>query len=274
MLIFVIIDKGIVLIYIEYMIPEERRQQLVTLLKREPGLAVPDLATRLEVSPGTIRNDLRALADAGQVVRVRGGGTVLTDPQSLPGTSFSERARRNERAKQCIARCAAEMVQDGDSILLDASTSVYHLARFLKNRHNLRIVTNGVEVARLLAQNPTHQVLLVGGTLRASTQSLSGPWSLRYLEEVYTRLAFVSCSGFTPHGGMTEVDLLEAEFRVKAISVTTQVIALIDSSKYGMIDLSPSIKIDRITHIYTDRNLSSDWVEQLHDSGIPFTLCE
>ena len=256
------------------MIPLKRQQQLVDYLRHEPGLAVPDLAARLGVSPGTVRNDLRALAQEGQVVRVRGGGTVLPKAPAFSGQDFSARARENENAKRAIGRAAAELVQDGDSLLLDASTTVYHLGHFLQNHHNLRVVTNGIEVARLLAQNPSHNIMLVGGTLRAGVQSVTGPWSLRYLDEVCTRLAFVSGSGFTPENGLTEVDLYEAEFRVRAISAATQVIALIDSGKYGIIDLSPSVKPERITQIFTDRGLSPDWVERLERAGLSYTLCE
>lgn len=256
------------------MIPLKRQQQLVDLLRHEPGLAVPDLAARLGVSPGTVRNDLRTLAQGGQVVRVRGGGTVLPQTPAFAGMGFSARAQENQNAKRAIARAAAELVQDGDSILLDASTTVYHLGHFLQNRHNLRVITNGIEVARLLAQNPTHQVMLVGGALRAGTQSVTGPWSLRYLEEVCTRFAFVSGSGFTPESGLTEVDWYEAEFRIRAIDSATQVVALIDSVKYGKIELAPSVKPERIHQIFTDRGLSSEWIARLQRSGIIYTLCE
>jgi len=256
------------------MIPFKRQQQLVDLLRHEPGLAVPELAVRLEVSPGTVRNDLRALAMGGQVVRVRGGGTVLPETPAFAGLSFPTRARENENAKRAIGRAAAGLVQDGDSILLDASTTVYHLGHYLQNRHNLRVITNGIEVARLLAQNPTHMVLLVGGTLRAGAQSVTGPWSLRYLDEVCTRFAFISGSGFTPESGLTEVDLYEAEFRVRAIGAATQVVALIDARKYGKIDLTPSVKPERINQIFTDRDLAPAWVERLERAGLSYTLCD
>ena len=98
------------------MIPIERQQKLVGLLRNEPGLAVADLAARLDVSPGTVRNDLRSLAEAGQVVRVRGGGTVVAEPQPYAGTNFTARARENEAAKRAIGREAAGLVEDGDSI--------------------------------------------------------------------------------------------------------------------------------------------------------------
>jgi DeoR/GlpR family transcriptional regulator of sugar metabolism len=157
---------------------------------------------------------------------------------------------------------------------LDASTSAYHLAQQLMNHRGLRVVTNGIEVAQLLAQNSTHLIMLVGGILRSGTQSVTGPWSLRFLEEVYTRFAFISCSGFTPENGMSEVDIYEAEFRVKAIAAATQVIGLVDSSKFGKTDLTPSVRLERLNHIYTDRGLSSDWIARLDRSGVSYTLCE
>lgn len=255
-------------------IPIERQQQLIALLRRQPGLAVPDLAGLLQVSPGTIRNDLRSLAQSGQVVRVRGGGTVLPDLPAFPGDTFASRARQNEQAKQAIGRAAAEIIQDGDSILLDASTTVFHLAKFLLPRQRLRIVTNGIEVARLLSQNSTHMVMVVGGTLRSGTQSMTGPWSLRYLDEVNPQYAFIACSGFTPEGGMTEVDMYEAEFRIRAIRTAAQVIALIDSTKFGLVELTPSVRLNEIAHIYTDRGLLAEWQDRLSRAGLPFTLCE
>jgi DeoR/GlpR family transcriptional regulator of sugar metabolism len=274
LLIFVIIDKPVVILYSINVIPVERQQQLIALLRSQPGLAVPELAERLQVSPGTIRNDLRSLAGSGQVVRVRGGGTVLPDLTAFSGDTFAVRGHQHEQAKQAIGRVAAGCIQDGESILLDASTTVFHMAKFLVNRRRLRVVTNGIEVARLLSQNPSHLVMVVGGTLRAGTQSMTGPWSLRYLDEVNPQHAFIACSGFTPENGMTEVDIYEAEFRIKAIRSATQIIALIDSSKFGQVELTPSVRPGQITHIYTDSELTTEWQSRLSRAGVPFTLCE
>jgi DeoR/GlpR family transcriptional regulator of sugar metabolism len=255
-------------------IPLERQVQLVSLIRREPGLTVAEMAQRLSVSPGTIRNDLRTLADAGQVVRVRGGGTIAPALPAFRSLDFSTRAFQHEPAKQVIGKKAAELVKNGDSILLDASSSAYHLAFYLQNHQGLRVVTNGLEAARLLSQNPSHMVMLVGGTLRAGTQSVTGPWSLRFLEDIRARFAFVSCSGFTPESGMTDVDVYEAEFRVKAIGAAGQVIALIDSSKYGKVDLVPSLRLDQIHTLYTDSGLAPEWVRQLERKNLKFMLCE
>src|SRR5262249_56060967 len=111
-----------------------------------------------------------------------------------PGSrGVGARAAVNEAAKRDIGRRAAALVSDGDALLLDASSTIYHMAHYLRERRGLRIVTNGIEVARLLAETPTNTVNLVGGILRPGIESLTGPWSERYLQDVRIKTAFVSC---------------------------------------------------------------------------------
>lgn len=241
-------------------------------MQREPTLRVPELAELLGVSQGTIRNDLNALAEEKQVLRVHGGG-VLVGNQAPRGAAFAARAKINEAAKQMIGTRAAELVEDGDALLLDASSTVYHLARCLTDRRNLRIVTNGIEVACMLAQNPTNTVNLVGGIVRAGIDSVIGPWSERFLQDVRIKTAFVSCSGFTPENGMTEVDVYEAQFRIKAIESATRVVALIDASKFGKLDLTPSVRMEQISMLLTDKGIDAAWAEQLQQAGIAFMIC-
>ncbi|HEX5690993.1 MAG TPA: hypothetical protein VFX76_13360, partial [Roseiflexaceae bacterium] len=152
-------------------------------------------------------------------------------------------------------------------------STVYHMAQHLRDRRGLRIVTNGIEVASLLAQNPSNTVNLVGGILRSGIESVIGPWSERFLQDVRIRTAFVSCSGFTPESGMTEVDVYEAQFRIKAIEAAGQVLALIDSTKFGKLDLTPSVRIEQIGRLFTDDALSGEWIARLKQAGILFTLC-
>jgi len=121
----------------------ERRQRILDLLRREPGIRVPELAELLDVSEGTIRNDLRALEEAGEVTRVR-GGAVVRDGRDFISPAFSARAEVNATTKKRIGRWAADMVEDGDSVLLDSSSTVFHIAPFLLSRSNLTVITNGI----------------------------------------------------------------------------------------------------------------------------------
>ena len=252
----------------------ERRQNLLELMRKRPGLSVLEFSEILKVSQGTVRNDLNALAEQKLISRVRGGGTVNQDVPSTNPSGFSLRTTMNEAAKRAIGREAAKLVSSGDAILLDASSTVYQMAKYLLNHNHLRVVTNGIEVGRLLAKNPTNTVMLVGGMLKAGSQSVLGPWSEHFLKDLCTQFAFVSCSGFTPEGGMTEVDVFEAQFRIQTIGATTRVVALIDSSKFGKMDLSTSLRVNQISQLYTDEALEENWVGRLNEAGIMYTLCK
>jgi len=118
----------------------------MTILREQPGIRVPEVAELLDVSEGTIRNDLNSLAVTGQVTRVRGGGVLLDEHRSR-STIFSTRLMTRRLAKQAIAQQAASLVQDNDSVILDSSTSSYYLACCLQERRDLTIITNGIESA-------------------------------------------------------------------------------------------------------------------------------
>jgi len=241
-------------------------------MREQPGIGVPDLARRAGVSEGTIRNDLRALNETGQLMRVRGGGIPI-DEQPNHSPAFSARLMAHRRAKQCIAGRAAKLVKDNDSLLLDSSTTVFSLACQLKDRRDLTVITNGIEAARELAKNPSNTVILLGGVLRVDGMSITVPMGEPILENYHIKTAFVSCSGFTPESGLTEVDIYEAQIKRKMIASSGAVVALIDSSKFGRMDLTPFAPTEQLAHIYTDEALSHEWVERLQNSGVNFFLC-
>lgn len=249
-----------------------RRQALIELLRTQPGLRVPEIARELGVSDGTVRNDLTALAKTGQLTRVH-GGAVLPDTHTLQNTAFNIRHQEHAQEKNTIGMKAARLVMDDDSILLDASSSAYYLALNLSRRNRLRVVTNGIEVACLLAQNPTNTVILIGGVVQQDGSSVTGLLSEQIIAELHIQKAFISCSGFSVERGMTEVHLDEAQLKRKTIESARQVFALVDSSKLGHEDLTIFARPSQITHLFTDSGITRDWEKQLHAAGIPFTVC-
>ena len=255
------------------MIPFERRQQLTTILQEQPGIRVPELAVLLDVSEGTIRNDLNSLAGSGQVNRVRGGAVLLSEQYSR-SPIFTARLMTHNMAKQAIAWQAAALVQDNDSILLDSSTSSYYLASCLKARRDLTVITNGIESARELAKNSSNTVILLGGVLRVDGTAINVPLAEQILTGYHLKTAFLSCSGFTLASGPTEVDIYEAEMKRKYIASSGSLVALIDSSKFGRADLTSFASLGQITHLFTDTELTPAWVKKLKQSGVPFTLCD
>lgn len=254
------------------MLPLERQASILQLLRQTPGITVSELAQMLRVSEGTIRNDLKALESAGKIQRVR-GGAIVPDHHTFISPTFAARARTNVRAKECIARWAAELVEDGDSIMLDASTTVYAMVPYLQKRKNLTVITNGIEIALALAKNLSHTVILIGGKVRPDGTSVGGSLGEQIVRNLHARTAFVSCTGFSVSAGLTEVDLPEIELKRLMIQSAERVIALIDSSKFGRVDLTSFATIEQIAHIFTDDQIAPTYIEELRQTPVQLTVC-
>jgi DeoR family fructose operon transcriptional repressor len=199
---------------------------------------------------------------------------VLIEQRSINHTSFSSRHREHAVEKEMIARHAADLVQDGDSILLDASSTIYYFALALGAKQRLRVVTNGLDVTRLLAQNTTNRVILLGGILNPDGSSVMGLFSEEVIQDLHVEKAFVSCGGFSIEHGLTEVHLEEAQFKRKAIESARQVYALVDSSKLGQEDLTPFAHSEQICCLFTDAGIGTEWEQKIEQAGISLTVCD
>ena len=250
----------------------ERRQLLLEILRKDPGLRVPEIASATGVSEGTVRNDLNALEEAGHLTRMH-GGAVLAERSPQYDLSFGHRYQNQQTSKMAIARTVARLVEDGASLLLDASSTVYYLASQLGNRNRLRVVTNGIDVARCLAKNSTNTVVLMSGVVTPDGSSVTGSLGEQIVRDLHVQMAFVSCSGLSLERGLTDVLLEEAELKGKAIASAREVFALVDSSKLGKEDLTSFATLKQISRLYTDSGLSEEWSERLKSTGVEFTVC-
>jgi DeoR/GlpR family transcriptional regulator of sugar metabolism len=215
----------------------ERHQAILALVQRYESVRVADLAEQLNVSESTVRNDLETLDTQGYLVRVRGGAIARQqDPQHAP--YLSQKALNQTEEKQAIARWAAGMIEDGDIIMLDASSTVLHIAPFLRDRRNLTVFTNGIDVGRALAKEPSNTVVILGGILRPNGNAITGGISKQLLQDYRIQTVFVSCSGFTPELGFFEMNLQEAQMKILMLQASQRRVALLDSSKIGRVGLT------------------------------------
>lgn len=255
-----------------------RRQTILNLLRENGALDVDAVAVRLGVSPNTIRNDFNALAAEGRLQRVRGGAAAISaSPNGNPdylSDSFEQRLQQRVHQKEMIGRWAAELVDDGDSLMFDASTSAYILAGYLKDRQNLTVVTNGMETARRLARNPTNNVLLLGGLLRPDGVPVTGILTDQTLRDLRIKIAFVSAASVTAEGALTEGDIREAQMKTQMLEIAEQVVALIDSSKFGRLGLASFGHLDQVRQVYTDGGLSADALAQIRNACAQVTVCD
>jgi ribose transport system substrate-binding protein len=250
----------------------ERRQRVLDLLRQQHSVRVTELAERFDVSKVTIRSDLDALESKGHVNRVR-GGAVLAEEYSAYSAAFAARAQVNAPAKQRIGRWAADLVEDGDAVLLDGSTSIFHMLPFLQKKRNLTVITNNIEAGTVLAENAEHRVILVGGVLSRTGALVTGPLAERNLESLHVRLAFVSCSGLSREGGLTQTDIDDARLKSKVLDAADQVVALVDSTKFGRRELTAFAEVAQIDHIFTDSDLDPRHIDALRGLPTVLTVC-
>jgi ribose transport system substrate-binding protein len=252
----------------------ERHQAILELVQRYESIRVNDLAEQLDVSESTIRTDLEALHEQGQLVRVRGGAIAIeskTGNGALP--LLSEKAQKNADEKQLIARWAAGMIEDGDVIMLDASTTVLHIAPFLHDRRNLTVFTNGIQVAQALAKEPSNTVIILGGILRPNGNAITGEISKQLLQDYHVKTAFVSCSSFTPNLGFFEMDLREAQMKSLMLQAAQRKVALLDSSKIGEIGLTTFATPDYFDYFVTDEGIDRKSIHAIRGSNTHLIVC-
>jgi ribose transport system substrate-binding protein len=250
----------------------ERRQMIVRILEEQSGIKVTELAEILNVSEGTIRNDLALLDDENQIKRVRGGAVART-PRAMTSSLFEERVLANGDAKERIAQWAATMVEDGDTILLDASTTVLHMVPYLSNRRDLIAITNGIEVARRLSEQRQNTVILLGGIVRRDGNVITGLLGQAMLESLNVRTAFVSCSGFSLEAGLMETDIGQAELKRLMVGAAQRVVALVDHTKFERVTLTSFASITQIDRLLTDSEITKENISRVCSAGLTVTVC-
>jgi DeoR family transcriptional regulator of aga operon/DeoR family fructose operon transcriptional repressor len=247
----------------------ERRDSIARLVNEQRRARVSDLASRFEVSAVTVRKDLLVLQGEGRVVRTHGGAIAARErPTEGP---FDVRERLEAADKTLIGAAAADLVADGESIALDASTTALSVARHLKARgrwDRLTVVTNGLRIALELAGSPGITVVMPGGTVRWEAMSVVGGMSEAVLGRINVQKAFVGAVGFTIESGLSDATEEEAQIKRSIVAVAREVIAIVDHTKWGRVAVATFCPTDRISVVVTDGKAPADMVRDLAALGI------
>ena len=248
---------------------DERQAEIVRLVEDQGRARVTELAESFGVSSVTIRKDLDVLADEGRVIRTHGGAIApRIRGQDL---AYDVRDRMQQAEKAAIGRLAATRINDGESIIVDASTTSLYLARELMQRspgQSLTVVTNSIRLATEMSVRPDISVLLMGGRVRGRSLSLVGQLGDGVLQRVNVQKAFVGASGFTTEEGLTETTEEEAQIKRAMVAAAREVYALVDNSKWGRVASATFCRLDELTGVLTDAGAPGDMVEGLQGMGI------
>jgi DeoR family transcriptional regulator of aga operon len=248
---------------------DERRGRMLALIRERQFIPVAELSGRFGISEVTVRSDLAALAADGHIHRIRGGAIPRVElAQEMP---YEESVTSYADEKGAIGRAAAELIRPGESVVLDVGTTVVAAARALVAREDLRdvvVFTNGLKTAlELEAAIPRLTVVVSGGTLRRLQHSLVEPMATKILAEIAPSVAFLGCSGVHPEGGITNVNLPEAQVKQQIIRSARRTVVLADGSKIGRIELAQLCAVDEIDMVITGESASPPVVAALRERG-------
>jgi DeoR family transcriptional regulator of aga operon len=235
------------------MLIEERRQYIVALAQRDGRVLVEELSQSLGISRITIRKDLDYLQGQGLLLRTHGG--------ALPPGNGAQA----DPSLQRIAAAAANLVKEGQCILLDSGTTATAIARALKHFSHLTIITNAVNLAVELS-GTGFEVMLTGGSLRKNSFSLVGPLA----EDIL----FLGVDGFDLEGGPTTPNVMESRVHRAMVKASSVVVAVCDSTKFNRRSLSKIVDATAIHHVITDSGLPAETADALRSAGIKLTLVQ
>jgi DeoR/GlpR family transcriptional regulator of sugar metabolism len=249
----------------------ERQHEILALLQQERRVSVADLSGRFGVSAVTIRADLSELQGRGLLARTH-GGAVVPETISEPEPAFAQRRLAHDEQKQRMGAAAAALVHDGEAIALDASTSALALAQHIKDRRELTVVTNGLMVAIELADAPGVTVVMPGGILRREAFSLVSGMGDDGLGRLNISKGFFGARGLTVEEGLTDADSYEVEMKRALAAACKEVIAVVDSSKWGHLAVASFAPTERIRRVISDKGAPAAMVDELRGRGLDVIL--
>jgi DeoR family transcriptional regulator, aga operon transcriptional repressor len=248
------------------MLSEERRREVLEILRTDGRVLVRDLARRFRTSLITVRKDLEALHHQGQLERTHGGALPVL-AGALQDQTLQEKERQHRQQKLRIAAAAVRMIRPGQVIILDSGTTTTAIARGCRQLRGLTVITNGTNIAAELADSQA-DVILTGGSLRRNSFSLVGPLAEESLSKLSADVLFLAVDGFDVSYGLTTPNQLEARVNRAMSEAAKRTIVVGDSSKFGRRSLSLIMPMSAVRETITDRGISKGDLKMLRESGI------
>jgi len=246
--------------------PIERKDQILDLITRKGRITVDELIEKFKVSGATIRRDLEFLERQGSITRAH-GGAMSKSRVSLEPDFFEEKEKFLEEKKR-IGEEATKLVEEEEVIFLEASTTVLQLARNLKNRRNLTVVTNSLDIACELEESKGISLILIGGNLKRKTHALIGPLAETPLSQMRLDKAFVGISALDISYGITMATMEEAKTRKDIAKASNKVIVLCDHSKFGKQNFAYVGPLESIDILITDKGITDEMRKEMERRGV------
>lgn len=248
------------------MLAAERRKLILDKIHEDKKVIVNELSREYGVSEETIRRDLEKLEEDGHVIKSY-GGAVLNEKSSID-LPFNVRWKSNPQGKQKIAELISREIRDGDHIILDASTTAVFIAKNIKQKRHLTVITNSIEILLELSDVTGWEVIATGGFLKSRTMSLYGKKASDGFASYNADKAFFSCKGFHPEKGVTDGNDDSAGVKQSILSSAGKVYLAVDSTKFGKSAFSKICDLSGLDVVVTDQKPEERWLETFEKLGI------
>jgi len=248
------------------MLAIERRNEIITKLQQEGKVLVGDLSQLYKVTEETIRRDLEKLEQEG-IAKKTYGGALLIDNLNVD-LPYYVRKQTNIASKEKIAAIIADMIQEGDHIMLDASSTAVYVIKRIKQLKNITVITNSIEIMLELSDVAGWKVFSTGGVMKEGALALVGHQAECMIDNFHVDKAIISCKGIAQEFGITDSNELDVEIKKHMVQAAKQVILAVDSSKFDRISFVRMGDFSMADIIVTDAEPEAAWKEQLERAEV------
>ena len=250
----------------------ERHKYILNTLHKEGFVKVVDIAKKLDVTTVTVRKDLKALEEKGLLYRTHGSASPVNPHTADRNVKEKEKIRTKE--KQLIGIFAARLIEEDDSIIINSGSTICAFAEQIEPKGRLTVVTSSIKATSILGEHEGINVSQLGGTLRRSSMSVIGSYTLSFLENITCSKVFLGVDGIDPDFGVTTSNIEEAELNRAMMSVSLKTIVLCDSSKFGRKGFGKICNLDKIDVVVTDEGISPSMCKLLEEHGVEVVVAK
>lgn len=249
-----------------------RQAELLEEVRARGSVSVEALAERFGVTLQTVRRDVKRLEGEGLLARFHGG--VRSRSSTTENIAYRQRQQLNAPAKQCIARAVAKAVPDNCSLIINIGTTTEAIARELRRHKGLRVITNNLNVAAILSDNPDCEVIVTGGVVRSRDRGIVGEATLAFIEQFKVDIGLIGVSGIEADGTLRDFDYREVKVARAIIERSRQVWLAADHSKFNRPAMVELARLDQIDKLFTDLPPPPPYQALLAEAGVACTTCD
>ncbi|MEL6424235.1 MAG: DeoR/GlpR family DNA-binding transcription regulator [Pseudomonadota bacterium] len=248
-----------------------RQKDILTLAQSAGKVTVDGLATHFQVTAQTIRRDLNELCDTGKLTRVHGGAVL---PSGVTNLHYEERRSLASDQKDAIGALCATHIPDGVSLFINIGTTTEAVARALANHRNLMVITNNLNVAQLMAAEPTCDVVIAGGVLRRSDGGLTGDATLEFISRFKVDYAVIGASSIDPDGSLLDYDMREVQVSQAIIRNARRTFLVADHTKFTRTAPARIGDVRDLTGFFTDRPPPVEFMDRCEAAGVDVAVAQ